>query len=91
MELCWDHIVNGYNYLQMINSFAAPQLQEQFNNQFNGVFQRFWWFQDGAPAHRLKAVKHRIHEIFAKPKQVFARSTPGFLLYISCIFVEHIF
>ena len=48
----FDRNVSGYNYLQMINSFTFPQLQEHFNNQFDGVFQHLWWFQDGSPAHR---------------------------------------
>ena len=43
-----DGTVNGNNYLQMINDFDFPQLQEHFNNQFDGVLQRLWWFQDGA-------------------------------------------
>ena len=41
----------------MINDFTFRQLQEHFNNQFDDVFQRSWWFQDLAPAHLLKAVR----------------------------------
>ena len=58
----FDGNVNGYNYLRMINNFAFSRLH--FNNQFDGVFHRLWWFQDGAPAHCLKAVRHRLHEKF---------------------------
>ena len=59
-----DGNVNGCNYLQMINNFNFSQLQEHFNNQFDGVFQRLWWSQDGAPTYRLRAVRHRFHEMF---------------------------
>ena len=48
----------------IICNFAFPQLQEHFNNLFCGVFQRLWWFQDGAPVHRIKAVWYRLHEMF---------------------------
>ena len=61
----FDGNVNGYSYLQMTNNFSFPQLQEHFDNKFDGVFQRLWRFQDGAPAHRLKAVRHRLYEMFA--------------------------
>ena len=60
----FDGIVNGYNYLQMIKNFTFRQLHEHFNNQFNGVFQRLWWFQDGVPKHCLKVVRHRLLEMF---------------------------
>ena len=49
----------------MINNFGLPQLQVHFNNQFDGVFQRLYWFQIGAPVHRLKAVKHMLYGMFA--------------------------
>ena len=58
----FDGNVNGYNYLRMINSFAFSRLH--FNNQFDVAFHRLWWFQDGAPASCLKAVRHRLHEMF---------------------------
>ena len=35
----FDRNVNDYNYLQMMNNLTFPQLQEYFNNQFDGVFQ----------------------------------------------------
>ena len=34
----FDGTVNGYNYLQMINNFTFPQLQEHFINQFLASF-----------------------------------------------------
>ena len=36
----FDGNANGYNYLHVINNFAFPELQEHFNNQFDGVFRR---------------------------------------------------
>ena len=33
-----DVTVNGYNYLQMINDFNFPHLQEHFDNQLDDVF-----------------------------------------------------
>ena len=42
-----------------------PSVQEHFNNQFDGNVQRLLGFQDGAPAHRLRAVRHRLPEMFA--------------------------
>ena len=35
-----------------------------FSLQQRGVFRRLWWVQDGAPAHRLVAVKKRLAEVF---------------------------
>ena len=67
----FDGNVNGYYYLKMINNFTFPQLQEHFNNQFDGVFQYLWWFQDRAPAHRLKVVRHKLHEMFANRVVIF--------------------
>ena len=61
----FDGNVNGYNCLQLMNNFTFLQLQEHVNNQFDGIFRRLWWFQDGAPAHCLKAVRHMFHEMFA--------------------------
>ena len=61
----FDGYVNGYNSLQIINDFTFSQLQEHFSNHFDGNFQHLLWFQDGTPAHRLRAVRHRLHEMFA--------------------------
>ena len=61
----FDGNIDGCKHLQMINDFTFPQLQEHFNNQFNGVFQRLWWFQDGVLALRFRAVRHGLGEVFA--------------------------
>ena len=47
----------------MINDFTFRYFK-YINNQLDGVCQGLWWFQDEAPAHRLKAVRYRFHEIF---------------------------
>uniref|UniRef100_UPI00358DFE76 uncharacterized protein n=1 Tax=Myxine glutinosa TaxID=7769 RepID=UPI00358DFE76 len=56
--------VNGNRYLQMINDEVLPQLEENFEQQFRGVFRYRWWAQDGAPAHRLIALRDRLRELF---------------------------
>ena len=56
--------VNGQAYLQMINHDAVPELELHFLRQQNGVFRHLWWAQDGAPTHRLIAVRNRLHELF---------------------------
>lgn len=69
MEVYWDYTFSTENlmtsYLQMIKNFAFSQWQEHFYNQLDGVFQHLWWFQDGVPAHHLKAVRHGLREMFA--------------------------
>ena len=52
-------------YLEMINEHVVPQLELHFERQQGGVFRRLWWAQDGAPAHRLIAVRDRLRELFA--------------------------
>jgi hypothetical protein len=49
----------------MLNEFVLPQLAEHFNNQYwEGRFRGLWWAQDGAPAHRLIAVRDRLNDVF---------------------------
>ena len=58
-------------YLQILNEFAFPQLAEMFNNQYwEGRFRGLWWFQDGAPAHRLLAVRDRLNDVFGNDRIV---------------------
>ena len=57
--------VNGIVYLRMLNEFVFPQLAGHFNNQYwEGRFRGLWWAQDGAPAHRLIAVRDRLIDVF---------------------------
>ena len=56
--------VNGNMYLHMLNEDVVPQLEEHFERQARGRFRRHWWVQDGAPAHRLVAVRNRLRELF---------------------------
>ena len=36
-----------------------------FHNQFeNGMFQSLWWMQDGAPAHKLLAIRQNLEQAF---------------------------
>ena len=56
--------VNGQSYLDMINNFVLPILATKYGRQRNGAIPRKWWFQDGAPAHRSRAVTQKLTELF---------------------------
>ena len=56
--------VNGQAYLQMIDDFVIPELVANYGVQLNGAFRRFWWYQDGAPAHRLGLVRDTLQGHF---------------------------
>ena len=58
----FERNVNGQAYLLMINQNVVPALQQHFENDV--IFQRLWWAQDGAPAHRLVAVRNRLQDLF---------------------------
>ena len=58
--------IDGLNYLQMINNDVIPQLQQHFQRQVGGAFRNLWWVQDGAPAHRMVAVRERLREFFGQ-------------------------
>ena len=47
----------------MINNDVIPQLEHHFERQIQGTFRNLWWVQDGAPAHRLIAVRERLREL----------------------------
>ncbi len=57
--------LNGAGYLQLLNENVIPAMERNFLRQGNGVFRHLWWAQDGAPAHRLIAVRNRLQELFA--------------------------
>ncbi|XP_038052817.1 uncharacterized protein LOC119725481 [Patiria miniata] len=46
----------------MINEEVVTQMEIHFQRRQNGMFRYVWWAQDGAPAHRLIAVRNRLHE-----------------------------
>ena len=49
----------------MLDEYVFPQLAGHFRDQYlDGVFQKLWWAQDGAPAHRLIAVRNLLNEAF---------------------------
>ena len=54
--------MNWAKYLDMLNQEIVSQLNIVCRNTFN----RYWWVQDGAPAHRTLIVKERLLEIFQK-------------------------
>ena len=67
----FEQNVNGIAYLRMFNEFVFPQLAERFNNQhWEGMFRGLWWAQDGAPAHRLIAVRDRLNAVFGNNRVI---------------------
>jgi len=60
----FDAKVDGQAYHQMIQQEVVPQMEMHFQRLRNGLFRYVWWAQDGAPAHRLIAVRHLLRELF---------------------------
>ena len=56
----FDGNVNGRTYLEMLNEYILPALLEAYQNNLNQV----WWAQDGAPAHRTRAVRNCLGQSF---------------------------
>jgi len=58
--------MNGEVYLNMINDCVVPDMRITFQYDLFGdvAFPNNWWFQDGAGAHRLRAVTVRLRELF---------------------------
>ena len=48
--------VNGQAYLEMLNNFVLPLVENIFVVNQNGSIPRSYWFQYGTPGHRLIAV-----------------------------------
>ena len=69
LAFCCDHIfygnVNKGSYSDILDNFVLPQLEDFLNTQFeNSMFQHLWLMRDGAPGHRLLALRLRLPEIF---------------------------
>ena len=60
----FDGNINGQAYLEMLNNFVLPQVENIFGVNQNGSISRAYWFQDGAPGHRLNAVHDRLQNLF---------------------------
>ena len=56
--------VTGNTYLAMIDNFVVPNIRGRFEERNNGRLARGWWVQDGARAHRARAVTARLNELF---------------------------
>ena len=52
--------LNGKIYLEILNAIIIPHLQDEFGDRFN----RLWWAQDRAPAHRRINVRDRLNDAF---------------------------
>ena len=49
-----------------LNNFVLPQVDNIFGVNQKGYIPRAYWFQDGAPGHRLNAVHDRLQTLFPK-------------------------
>ena len=56
--------VNREAYLDMLNNNVVTILLQHYEVQVNRAFQRVWWAQDGAPAHRRIIVHDWLQELF---------------------------
>ena len=65
LRFFFERSVDGVNYLEMINTDVLLQLLQHFEMQVRGAFRHLWWVQDGAPAHRLRAVTARLISRFS--------------------------
>ena len=67
----FEQNVDGQAYFHMLNELPLPQLVINFYNQYwEGLFRGLWWAQDGAPAHRLVAVRDRLNEVFGENRVI---------------------
>ncbi len=62
----FDRNVNGAAYLQMLNNDVTPNLVVRYDQQRNGAIPHLWWMQDGAPAHRARAVHDQLQGLFPR-------------------------
>ena len=61
--LFYDENLTGEIYLEMLNELIIPSLELAYPGN---KFQRLWFQQDGAPAHRRIIVKARLQEVFGQ-------------------------
>ena len=55
--------VNSEIYGEMLRNFAFPCVARAFN-RYGQIFDGLWWFQDGAPCHRSRAVRELLSQRF---------------------------
>ena len=60
---CIDILLGSYLVDRFIK--ISTQLNKHFHKQIEyGMFQHLWWMQDGAPAHKVLAVRQRLAKVF---------------------------
>ena len=63
----FERNVTGLTYLEILKEKVFPAVLGTFPRHFvNGSFQRLWWAQDGAPAHRTAEVREWLTEFFSQ-------------------------
>lgn len=61
----FERNVTGLAYLRVLNEQVFPAIQQAYANEHaQNALEHVWWFQDGAPAHRLRAVRDRLNVLF---------------------------
>ena len=60
----FDGNVTGTKYLQMFDNEILPCLLAVYGLNEDQDIQNIWWFQDGAPPHRLRDVTQRLRAVF---------------------------
>lgn len=63
-EMINNRSLNETKFIVIINLCQCRTVVPELLCVYGSRFNRLWWFQDGAPAHRLRLVKERLRELF---------------------------
>ena len=56
----YENNLTGDSYPNLMTETIIPELRQMYRSRFN----RPWWIQDGAQAHRYRAVRKMLNHIF---------------------------